>query len=213
MEGQYLEGRIAWYPSLPVLSWATRSVHLPHITLLGAETWILLTLTGGDHYNKGEKNIKEIAHPSFERLKPGHNSVHSSTLAVLSVGQEPTPRLAAGQCSEGTFAAGWQQNCTMKSPMQGVETQFPCPAFCHSFCITHGMCRLTSQCLVPSIWKVGSDNIYLPQEVLRGLTCLLACVWGAVMISEQVTQWESKGFCLGYQRVLQMCSLNRSSWK
>lgn len=81
-------------------------MHLPHIALLGAETWILLTLTGEDHYNKDAKNIKEIAHSSFERLKPGHNGVHSSALAVLSVEQEPTPRLAAGQRGEGIFAGG-----------------------------------------------------------------------------------------------------------
>ena len=91
-------------------------MHLPHIALLGAETWILLTLTGGDHYNKDAKNIKELAHSSFETLKPGRNSEHSSALAVLSVKQESTPRLAAGQRSEGTFAGGRQQNCSMKSP-------------------------------------------------------------------------------------------------
>lgn len=68
MGGQYLKGRIALYSSLPLLSRATRSVHLPHIALLGAETCILLTSTGRDHCNKEAKNIKGIAHSSFERL-------------------------------------------------------------------------------------------------------------------------------------------------
>lgn len=148
-EGQCMRGRIAQ----PVtVSWATTSsVHLPLIAP-AAETWILLTLAGGDHYKKDTKNMKEIDRSFFEMLNLGI-TVRSSALAVLSVKQEPMSQLATGQCSKGTFAGERKQNCTMKSPEgSGSEKLGSCaPLFCQSFGITHGTCHLTCQCLSSSI--------------------------------------------------------------
>lgn len=95
----------AGLPSLPLVSWATRSVHLPLI-VHGAETWIVLTLTGGGHYKKDTKNIKEIDHSSFERLKLGHNSAFFS---ISSFECKTGANVPAGSCGKETLAGERQQ--------------------------------------------------------------------------------------------------------
>lgn len=134
-----------WNEGLPCVPACHFSPELPSQCIY--HTWFLLELKPGyiTHLQveitkiKSKKNIKEISHSSFERLKPERNSVHSSALAVVSARREPALWLASGQHSHGTFAG---------AGVREQEIWFPCPPFCQSFCGTCGTCHLTSQCLV-----------------------------------------------------------------
>lgn len=148
--GQCLRGRIAQSDTCLLSHQVSEFTTHTH----GADTWILLILTGGDHYKKDTKNINEIGHSSFERLKPGHNSAFFSISSFESKTGANVPAVSRTVAAKGPLLGKGSRTMpwSHQRDSSGREKLDSCtPLFCQSFGITHGTCHLTSQCLSSSI--------------------------------------------------------------
>lgn len=164
MGGQHLRGRLILHPSLTFLPWAIGFIHLPLITL-EAETWIVFASAGEDNCIIETKITKEKALSTFEKLKPGWNRMDLFSISSFKHETASSTALRRSRGAGRNLCCGMNAAEASRAALLGTGTG--AAIFLHN-----AYTWVQPPSASASVRKMGSNDIYLPQEVMRGLSDL-----------------------------------------